>query len=149
MRVLIAVDDSPCSQSAMTWVKQMKWPATTQFLVLSVARMPVATYAFADAGGTTAYSGDLLEEQIRHHQEIAARFERQLRDSGFGTEAMVAQGDPREEILATAKDRGVDLIVLGSHGRSGITKLMLGSVATHVVTHAPCAVAVIKAPYVC
>ena len=147
MRVLIAVDDSPCSQSAMTWVKQMKWPATTKFIVLSVARIPVATYAFEGAGAL-AYPTEVYEEQVHLHQEIAARFERQIRDQGLSTEALVGQGDPREEILATARDRGVDLIVLGSHGRSGVTKLMLGSVASHIVTHAPCAVAVIKAPYV-
>ena len=147
MRVLIAVDDSPCSQSAMTWVKQMKWSATTKFFVLSVARLPVATYAFEGAGALS-YSAEIYEEQVRLHQEIAARFERQIRDQGLTSEAIVAQGDPREQILATAKERGIDLIVLGSHGRSGIPKLMLGSVANHVVTHAPCAVAVIKAPYV-
>jgi len=147
MRVLIAVDDSPCSQSAMTWVKQMKWPAATQFLVLSVAQMPMAAYAYPDSAAMS-FSEDIYRDVRQSHEEVAARFERQVRDLGRPSESIVRNGDPRDEILEVARERGADLIVMGSHGRSGITRLMLGSVATHVVTHAPCAVSVIKAPQV-
>jgi nucleotide-binding universal stress UspA family protein len=52
--------------------------------------------------------------------------------------------DPRDALVDTAKDLGADLVVVGSHGRSGLKKLLLGSVATHVVTHAHCNVLVVK-----
>ena len=53
-------------------------------------------------------------------------------------------GDPREALIEMARREGADLIVVGSHGRSGLTKLLMGSVASHVVTHAPCDVLVVR-----
>jgi universal stress protein A len=143
MKVLIAVDDSRCSKAAMSWVKEMRWNAGTEFIVLSAARLTVPAYAFADIPMTLP-SNEINQEQVRLHEEIAARFERQIRERGYPTRALVREGDPREVILEVAREFGVDLVVVGSHGRSGITKLMLGSVASHVVTHAPCPVTVIK-----
>ena len=61
-----------------------------------------------------------------------------MHDLGYKSRAAVMAGDPREAILTTAAQENVDLIVVGSHGRSGVSKLVMGSVANHVVTHAPC-----------
>jgi len=55
-------------------------------------------------------------------------------------------GDPRSALVDEARQEHADLIVVGSHGRSGLSKLLLGSVASHVVAHAPCSVLVVKAP---
>jgi len=56
----------------------------------------------------------------------------------------VLAGDPRQTLLDVAQSERADLIVVGSHGRSGLAKMMLGSVSSHVVTHAPCSVLVVK-----
>ena len=53
-------------------------------------------------------------------------------------------GDPYEIIVTTAKKKKADLIVMGSHGRTGITRLLMGSVAARVIGHAPCNVLVVK-----
>ena len=58
---------------------------------------------------------------------------------------MVA-GDPRAVLTEEARRIGADLLVLGSHGRSGLAKLVLGSVAAHVAAHAPCSVLIVKRP---
>jgi len=57
---------------------------------------------------------------------------------------IVAQGNPAEEILETAKKLKADLIVTGSHGRHGAQKFLLGSVSSKLVDHAPCTVLVVK-----
>ena len=57
---------------------------------------------------------------------------------------IVAQGNPAEEILETAKKIKADLIVTGSHGRHGAQKFLLGSVSSKIVDHAPCTVLVVK-----
>jgi nucleotide-binding universal stress UspA family protein len=57
---------------------------------------------------------------------------------------IVAQGNPAEEILETAKKLKADLIVTGSHGRHGAQKFLLGSVSSKIVDHAPCTVLVVK-----
>jgi nucleotide-binding universal stress UspA family protein len=53
-------------------------------------------------------------------------------------------GKPVEEIVRTAKDWGADLIVVGSHGRAGVQRALLGSVAEGVMRAAPCAVLVVR-----
>jgi universal stress protein A len=58
----------------------------------------------------------------------------------------MVQGDPRDALVETARQDRVDLIIVGSHGRTGLSKLLLGSVASHVVSHAPCNVLVVKLP---
>jgi nucleotide-binding universal stress UspA family protein len=56
----------------------------------------------------------------------------------------VRQGDPRTVIIDEAKAWSADLIVVGSHGYTGIKRLLLGSVAQSVVSHAPCSVEVVR-----
>ncbi len=54
------------------------------------------------------------------------------------------QGDPREALVETARLEEADLLVVGSHGHTGLAKVVMGSVAAHVVGHAPCSVLVVK-----
>ena len=56
----------------------------------------------------------------------------------------VGEGDPREAILNIAATSSSDLIVMGSHGRTGLTKIFMGSVSQAVSVHAPCAVAIVR-----
>ena len=143
MRILIGVDDSAHSNSAVEYVKQAKWPEGTKMFVLSAVRAPVMVNAEVYAPGPYV-SDQAFEEAIQYGQELTARVEQELRTAGFETEARVVQGDPRVVIVDTARAVGADLVVVGSHGRSGLAKLVLGSVASHVVSHAPCNVLVVK-----
>ncbi|KUK40866.1 MAG: Putative universal stress protein A [Clostridia bacterium 62_21] len=59
-------------------------------------------------------------------------------------EAAMISGHPKEAILAWTKKMGADLLVVGSHGYSGLATLLLGSVAAHLVRHAPCPVLVVR-----
>lgn len=143
MKIILGVDDSSYSEAAVAWVKKMPWPRDTKVVVLSVARPPVGAYAEAYVPAAP-YMAQVMEQQVRLHQEISARTESALRTAGFSTEARVAEGDPRVALIDTARAERADLIVIGSHGRTGISKMLLGSVAGHVVTHAPCSVVVVK-----
>ena len=60
-------------------------------------------------------------------------------------ETAVREGDPRIEIVQEALDWNADLIIMGSHGHTGLRKFLLGSVAQHVISHAPCSVEVARA----
>lgn len=60
---------------------------------------------------------------------------------------MVTEGVAGKEIVGIARDLHCDLIVMGTHGRSGLTRLLLGSVAEQVVRHAPCPVLTVKLPH--
>lgn len=143
MRVLVGVDDSPHSQAAVEFVKKMIWPEGTRVVVLAAVRPLVGAYLETYVPGPD-YAVRIEEEQMQYVQGIAARAERGLRSAGLGTEARTVRGDPREALIETARAERSDLVVVGSHGRSGLSKLFIGSVASHVVTHAPCSVLVVK-----
>ena len=59
---------------------------------------------------------------------------------------MLLEGDPAEEIVRYGRDAGIDLIVMGTHGRTGLERLLMGSVAEKVLRDASCSVLVVKLP---
>ena len=142
MRILIALDASPHCERTLDFASRMRWPAGSRLIIVAVASPIVGSLA-APYEPAAAAPG-LLEDQRRPLQEAVARAEVLLRETGFATEGRVDVGDPRQVLLEVAQDVRADLIVMGSHGLTGITKLMLGSVSSHVVTHAPCSVLVVK-----
>jgi nucleotide-binding universal stress UspA family protein len=145
MKILLGVDESPHSNAAVEFVKKMQWPKGTRVLVVSAARPPIMAYSEVYVPAAP-HTEAMIEQEVRYHEELAARAEETLRVPGIATEARVVTGDPREVLIAEARSSGADLIVVGSHGRTGLTKMLLGSVASHVVTHAPCSVMVVKLP---
>jgi nucleotide-binding universal stress UspA family protein len=87
-----------------------------------------------------------LEEMKKPAQELVERVAMQLRGAGFKAETAVEVGDVRERILDSASEWRADLIVLGSHGKRGLQRFLLGSVAEFVARHARCSVHIIRTP---
>src|SRR5262249_55450496 len=137
------VDDSPHSKLAATFVARMRWPAGSRVIVASAASPPL-TVVGAPFEADANLAGEALEDARRRAQSVVEVGSSALRAAGFSTECRVSVGDPREALMQLAAEERVDLIVVGSHGRTGLTKLLLGSVSSHVVTHAPCSVLVVK-----
>jgi len=67
-------------------------------------------------------------------------------DPSIQVRHVLLQGDPATEIVALARDANMDLIVMGTHGRTGLDRLLMGSVAEKVLREAPCSVLVVKLP---
>ena len=148
MRILIAVDQSPHSERAVRFVSRMRWPAGSRVIVASVMSppypQPLAAGAAAGVDAGVSLMVEVGAEQAAETQTLVADAEAELRAAGIATESRLPTGDPREVLLRLVEDERVDLIVLGSHGRTGLAKLLLGSVSSHVVTHAHCSVLVVK-----
>ncbi len=68
----------------------------------------------------------------------------ELASKGITAEIVIKDGHPAEKIIDAAKELKADMIVVGSHGKHGAKKFLLGSVSSKVVEHAPCHVLVIK-----
>jgi nucleotide-binding universal stress UspA family protein len=89
----------------------------------------------------------------RNRDAVRAELEREmsslageLGDTGIEIVTEVREGRAAEEIVDRAAELGVDLVAMGTHGRSGLGRLVLGSVARRVVQHAPCPVLTVRAP---
>jgi len=142
MKILIGLDASNHSERVLDFVTRMRWPAGSRVIVLSVLQ-PVAS-TVAGAYEPTVIPQENLEGMRQQLEELVARAEGKMREVGFATEGRVLAGDPRQSLIDVAQSERADLIVVGSHGRSGIAKMMLGSVSSHIVTHAHCSVLVVK-----
>jgi nucleotide-binding universal stress UspA family protein len=143
MKVLIGVDDSPFSRAALDSVKRGPWSAGSEFIVASAC--PPVWLGPGEAIAADAIT-ELNRQQNAYHKDTAEAAAKDLRAAGLKVTVKVLQGDPRHALIDEARREKVDLIVVGSHGRSGVAKLLLGSVASHVVSHAPCSVLVVRPP---
>lgn len=143
MNVLVGVDESPFSAAAVEFVRGVRWPEGTRIRVVS-ASPPL----FAISGETAMPQviAEIIAQQERHHAGLAERAAKRLREAGLTCEDALLAGDPRSALVEEARRWKADLIVVGSHGRSGLSKLVLGSVASHVTSHAPCSVLIVKQP---
>jgi nucleotide-binding universal stress UspA family protein len=128
-------------------------------LDLSIASEPVLAYAIALAGPLQAHLtllhvvDPLLLPTARAPHALEDSLLRQMQPSlahvtaaGIAGEVVIGHGAPFREILQTATARHVDLIVMGSHGRTGLPHLLLGSVAERVLRLAPCPVLIVRCP---
>ncbi|MBY0357613.1 MAG: universal stress protein [Candidatus Obscuribacterales bacterium] len=145
MKILLSVDDSPHSQFACDSVLQRPWPEGTQFLVFTVVEPYHPDYAGWDPSAISeAYT---FEKKLNSAAEkLATKIANKL-SSKFGKERVsyeVKEGRVKEAIVEKAASWQADFIVLGSHGRSGFQRFLLGSVSQAVVAHAPCSVEIIK-----
>ncbi len=143
MKILLAIDDSPYSEAAVEAVASMPWPPETTVRVLSAVEpfVPPAAELWYDAGGSLERA---RQEITNQYEELTTRMAERLRARGLKVDTTVRDGDPRSVIVDEAKEWSADLIVVGSHGRTGIARLLLGSVAQSVVSHAPCSVQVVR-----
>jgi general stress protein 26/nucleotide-binding universal stress UspA family protein len=143
MKILLAVDDSPYSSEAIREVVTRTWPPGTTVRVLSAGEdiPPPAAELWYDAGGDLERANQELTERF---EQLTARVAESLAAAGLKAEPLVRHGDPRSVIVEEAKEWGADLIVVGSHGYTGFKRLLLGSVAQSVVSHAPCSVEVVR-----
>lgn len=145
MKVMIGVDGSAHAETTLEFVRRMSWPAGTAMIVVSAVQLPSVAYSSWESFlPATMDTGTWLMDLTKAHEDLASRAARTLADAGLQSQSRVLQGDPREALIDEAKKERADLMVVGSHGRTGLEKLLMGSVASHVVTHASCSVLVVK-----
>jgi len=142
MRILLAIDGSAHSQVAVDEVARRPWPSNSTIRILSVIQpyTPPAT-EFVLAGATL---DNIRQQQASSAEQITKHAADALKETGVPTEITVREGDPRSAIIDEADEWGADLIVVGSHGRTGLTRWFLGSVAQAIVGHASCSVEVVR-----
>jgi nucleotide-binding universal stress UspA family protein len=138
MRFLLALDDSKFSEAATQAVIAQYRPQGTQVKVLNVVDLAIPI--------PTSYAAGFREVSLRHGQEVVQRAEQILKRAGYTVETAVEEGDPKSKIIDQAMQWKAELIVMGSHGRKGADRFLMGSVAEAVARHAPCSVEIVRTP---
>jgi nucleotide-binding universal stress UspA family protein len=144
MKVIIAVDESDQGKMLVRDVAQRTWKVGTEIMLLNVMELP----AFERLAEWNAELRTQLKAKVKATSEdlleYAATYLRENLASGCAVQKRSESGTPEEAIVTVAADWGADLIILGSHGRRGLAKLFLGSVAEAVAVHAPCSVEIVR-----
>ncbi len=140
--ILVATDFSQPSEHALEYARALARSFGATLHLLHVVPDPVLASAWSEA---YAYDLTALGERLRRdaEQQLTERAQA-IGDVAVTTEALV--GSPAATIAVTAAERGIDLIVMGTHGRSGFSHLFMGSVAERVVRSAPCPVLTVREP---
>jgi nucleotide-binding universal stress UspA family protein len=84
------------------------------------------------------------EESAQEAKALVAKTADAVRSAGISVTTSIVQGEPKSAIIDDAEAWGADLIVLGSHGRKGLQRFMLGSVSETVLRHAHCSVEIVR-----
>ena len=136
-RILVAVDGSEFSNAAVDQAISLGGICSSQIFIISVVDLYPEQMAVAPS------LVEKMSEEVRGHLDNAAQ---KVEKSGIPYETIVRMGvKPHEAIVQEAKDRSVDLITMGTHGRTGIERVIMGSVAQNVIGASPCPVLVVPA----
>ena len=135
--ILVPVDHSACSEQALDYAIALAESVGAKVALLSVVGIP--TYGVPDLGvGITA---PMMDNLIADHQKA---LDAMTKNRPAVSQVLVRAGDARDVILQTAEELGSDLIVMGTHGRRGISRALLGSVTEMIVRTSPVPVLTVR-----
>ena len=141
-RILVPLDFSEHAGLILNWAIHLAGEHRSRILLLHVYHLPVE---FQQLEG--AYLPADFWTNVKNEAETQlARHADQVREAGIEVEALVREGYPATVILEEAETLEADLIVIGTHGHTGLKHLLLGSIAERVVQRAPCPVLTVKSP---
>jgi nucleotide-binding universal stress UspA family protein len=140
-RITVAIDGSPNAETALDWAIDLARRYSSDLVILSVSPIvPVyisSTEPFVPSG--------VPPSEISHYQQIAEAAVKRAEAAGVSSVTGVSyEGVVVDEILAHLGEHSTDLFIIGSRGLSTAKRLLLGSVSTAIVNHAPCPVLVVR-----
>lgn len=136
-KIMVPTDFSPSSEAALALATSLARDTGATLLIVHVEEIPLAT-----GGAEFLYS--VPEPNTQELRQMLAKV--LPKDSTVPCEHRLLAGDAAEAIVRTAEAEGIDMIVIGTHGRTGLTRLLMGSVAEAVVRRASCPVLTMKQP---
>ena len=141
--ILCATDFSTASRPALTKAVELAKSGKAELVVLHVLVSPVAPFSTGNFAFPQAYVE--LEVQLRREAERKMRaLGKRLKKTGVRVTPVVVRGIPVQDIVRLARSKRAGMVVMGTHGRTGISRFMMGSVAARVVATAPCPVLTVR-----
>lgn len=152
LKIILATDGSEFSVAAAQFLAARPWPKDSQVKIVSAVEIIIPDSQISGYPLSSVYPASLLDELMQNARTHAQDAVENAKKLLAGSKLKVAEGaatplgDPRIAVLDEAKEWGADLIVMGSHGRRGFNRLLLGSVSESVAVHAHCSVEVVRVP---
>jgi nucleotide-binding universal stress UspA family protein len=143
-RICCPIDFSDASRVAMEVAADLARRHGAELVLLHAYPIPGYTFPDGSVVASPKMMQELAEGAERHLEEWRGEAEALLGAPRVTTEKVI--GEPAAEIVAAASEKGYDLLVLGTHGRSGLEHALMGSVAERVVRKARCPVLTIRPP---
>ncbi len=140
-KILCPIDHSDCSKEALKYAVSLAMKDEAKLLLLHV--IDIRSFSEGLDAMSKPLPDEVTLEQLR--VKLLDCIPEEIRDD-MDIEAIVTQGIPFAEIISVAKEKEIDMIVIGSHGRTGLSHMMLGSVSEKVVRKAPCPVLTVRQP---
>ncbi len=139
-RILVAVDGSNQSMAAADKAIQLAKRDKAELMVLNVLQLPVVGHY------TPSLFNDIIEKGKNEAERWFGNIKSEAEGNGISvkTKVLESTGSPVSAIVKYAEKEKVDLIVMGTRGRTKLKKALLGSVASGVMTYAPCTVMVVR-----
>lgn len=131
-RILVPTDFSPGAEPALAWAAKLAGCFGAEVVLLHVLDVRLAALAGLPPDMAAMPAVDELVEGARAEAEVQMK---QLASRFPGAKTLIKEGSPRNVILEAAANLDADLIVMGTHGRTGLAHVFVGSVAEHVVRH--------------
>lgn len=142
-KILYPTDFSDVSQKALDYIKQLQGAGTKEVVLLHVINQRIV-----DSLSRHAVADEAVERWLANVKDGARQsleeIETELSGCGFHTKSLLKTGVPLKEILKVEDDERVSLVILGSHGRTNLEEVFLGSVSEKVVRRCKSPVLVIK-----
>jgi nucleotide-binding universal stress UspA family protein len=148
MRVLVPVEDPFYGEAIAEFIGRHQWHPGTIFKVISVIEPPYVGDQVSAIYGAGLYDA-MLQDQSTNATNLVTKIKESLSkklDPATPIETNVFIGNPIQDILHCAEQWKADQIVMGSHGRKGFDKFLIGSVSNAVLSHAGCSVVVVHLP---
>ena len=141
-RIVVPTDFSDSSEAAWALAPRVAAALGSEVVLLHVF-VPPLVYGEPTAGAGTA---DVYEKSERWVEETLSTWAGAARAQGVSVRTLIRTGTAHEEIVAVATEERADVIVLGTHGRTGLARVLIGSVAERVIRFAPCPVLTVRTP---
>ncbi len=142
--ILVPIDFSAASMHALDYAVELGRSTRAKLIVVSALDVIPFSSPFGVGAGTPDLA-TLLGEQRQLCDDQLAKVAKELKKRRIDCRTVLLDGVPSEQIVAAAKKLKADLIVMSTHGRSGLSHMLLGSVAEKVVRMASCPVLTVRA----
>lgn len=144
LKILVPIDGSQPSMDAFEYAIEMAKKDGACIIALTVNRIPLSSYGLATPEGELQSSRE--KEIVMESEQRFEQLKQHAKQNNveLETELINSQMSIDGTIVEYAESKDIDLVIMGTRGRSGVKKLLLGSVASAVVTYSPCPVMIVK-----